>query len=88
LSEFSVAAGQQVSFVLSWSLSRRPPPSPIDGLEALKQVESVWSEWSSTYRAPDHGSDAVIRSLLTLKALSHWETGGIVAAGTTSLPEK
>jgi GH15 family glucan-1,4-alpha-glucosidase len=88
LGEFSVTAGQEVSFVLNWSLSHRPPPSPIDGPEALKQVESLWSEWSTTYHPPEDGSDAVIRSLLTLKALSHWETGGIVAAGTTSLPEK
>jgi GH15 family glucan-1,4-alpha-glucosidase len=88
LSEFSVAAGQEVSFVLNWSLSYRPPPPPLDGHEALNQVESLWSEWATTDHSPERGSDAVVRSLLTLKALSHWETGGIVAAGTTSLPEK
>ena len=88
LSEFSVGTGQEVSFVLNGSLSYRSPPPPLDGTEALKQVESLWSEWAATYHPPDHGSDAVLRSLLTLKALSHWETGGIVAAGTTSLPEK
>ena len=88
LSEFSVGAGQEVSFVLNWSPSFRPPPSPLQAAETLKQVESSWSEWAAAYHPSDHRDDAVLRSLLTLKALSHWETGGIVAAGTTSLPEK
>jgi GH15 family glucan-1,4-alpha-glucosidase len=88
LSEFSVGAGQEVSFVLNWSPSFRSPPSPLQPAETLKQVESSWSEWAAAYRPADHGDEAVLRSLLTLKALSHWETGGIVAAGTTSLPEK
>jgi GH15 family glucan-1,4-alpha-glucosidase len=88
LSEFSVGATQEVSFVLNWSPSFRSPPSPLHAAETLKQVESSWSEWVAAYHPSDHGDDAVLRSLLTLKALSHWETGGIVAAGTTSLPEK
>ena len=88
LSEFSVGAGQEVSFVLNWSPSFRSPPSPLQAAETLRQVESSWSEWVAAYHPSDHGDEAVLRSLLTLKALSHWETGGIVAAGTTSLPEK
>jgi len=88
LSEFSVGAGQEVSFVLNWSPSFRPPPAPLQAGETLKQVESSWSDWVAAYHPSDHGDEAVLRSILTLKALSHWETGGIVAAGTTSLPEK
>ena len=88
LSEFSVAAGQEVSFVLNWSPSFRSPPAPLQAAETLKQVKSSWSDWVAAYRPSDHGDEAVLRSILTLKALSHWETGGIVAAGTTSLPEK
>ena len=88
LSEFSVAGGQEVSFVLNWSPSFRTPPSPLQAAETLKQVESSWTEWVAAYHPSDHGDEAVLRSILTLKALSHWETGGIVAAGTTSLPEK
>jgi GH15 family glucan-1,4-alpha-glucosidase len=88
LSEFSVAAGQEVSFVLNWSPSFRAPPAPLQAAETLKRVESSWTEWVAAYHPSDHGDEAVLRSILTLKALSHWETGGIVAAGTTSLPEK
>jgi GH15 family glucan-1,4-alpha-glucosidase len=88
LSEFSVSAGQEMSFVLNWSPSFRAPPAPLQAAETLKRVESSWSDWVAAYHPSDHGDEAVLRSILTLKALSHWETGGIVAAGTTSLPEK
>jgi GH15 family glucan-1,4-alpha-glucosidase len=85
---FDVSAGEEVSFTLSWTPSFRPAPSPLPGAEALKQVESFWLEWQAPFKPPMEWSDAVLRSLLTLKCLAHWETGGIVAAGTTSLPEK
>jgi GH15 family glucan-1,4-alpha-glucosidase len=88
LSDFSVAAGQEVTFVLNWSPSFRAAPEPLQAAETLKRVESSWSDWAAAYHPSDHGDEAVLRSILTLKALSHWETGGIVAAGTTSLPEK
>ncbi len=54
---------------------------------ALRKVECFWSNWAAALKPAGEWSDAVLRSLLTLKALSHWETGGIVAAATTSLPE-
>jgi GH15 family glucan-1,4-alpha-glucosidase len=89
LSEFSVGAGEEVSFVLNWSPSFRSPPPPLQAAaETLKQVESSWTDWAEAYHPSDRDDEAVLRSILTLKALSHWETGGIVAAGTTSLPEK
>jgi GH15 family glucan-1,4-alpha-glucosidase len=89
LSEFSVGAGEEVSFVLNWSPSFRSPPPPLQAAaETLKQVESSWTGWAAAYHPSDQADEAVLRSILTLKALSHWETGGIVAAGTTSLPEK
>ena len=88
LSEFTVAAGEEVSFVLTWSLSYRAPPARLDPMQTLKQVEAFWSDWAATFERAQPWSDAVLRSLLTLKALAHWETGGIVAAGTTSLPER
>jgi GH15 family glucan-1,4-alpha-glucosidase len=86
--DFSVEADQEVSFVLTWSQSFRAPPTRIDAAKSLDQVEAFWTEWASKFARPQHWPDAVLRSLFTLKALAHWETGGIVAAGTTSLPEQ
>jgi GH15 family glucan-1,4-alpha-glucosidase len=85
---FAIDAGQEVSFVLTWSQSFRAPPGRIDAAKSLDQVEAFWTEWAAKFERPQHWSDAVLRSLFTLKALAHWETGGIVAAGTTSLPEQ
>ena len=86
--EFDMAAGEEVAFVLSWSPSWRDSPTSPDAAQALGQVEAQWEAWSSRLPQGDPVSDAVARSLVTLKALAHWETGGIVAAATTSLPEK
>jgi GH15 family glucan-1,4-alpha-glucosidase len=85
---FEIGAGEEVSFILSWTPSFRPAPSPLQGAEALREVEAFWSDWKAPFKPPEEWSGAVLRSLLTLKSLTHWETGGIVAAGTTSLPEK
>lgn len=86
--EFTLAEGEQVGFALSWAKSYREPlPSP-DVFVALAEVEATWTRWSASLSEGDDVSEAVRRSLLTLKALAHWETGGIVAAATTSLPEK
>jgi len=88
LSEFTLKAGQEESFVLTWSPSFHRPPPSIASADALKRVRAFWTDWASTFQASHRANEAVLRSLLTLKALAHWETGGIVAAGTTSLPEK
>ena len=88
IGEFTVGAGQEVSFVLNWSPSYRALPAPLSGASALERVESFWSDWAAPFTPPRPWREAVLRSALTLKALAHWETGGIVAAGTTSLPEK
>ena len=86
--EFEIKAGEEIGFVLSWTPSYRAAPEPLRPADALTQIESFWSEWSSAFKPTGEWSSAVLRSLLTLKALAHWETGGIVAAGTTSLPER
>ncbi|HWU25282.1 MAG TPA: glycoside hydrolase family 15 protein [Rhizomicrobium sp.] len=88
IGEFDVRANQSVSFSLSRDLSYRAPPETLDAYEALERVKRFWTGWTKPYKANGQWSGAVLRSLLTLKALSHWETGGIVAAGTTSLPEE
>jgi GH15 family glucan-1,4-alpha-glucosidase len=86
--EFEVSAGEEVTFALAWSPSYRANPPPFDAKEALSHVEELWTQWASPLRLEGPWADAVRRSLLTLKALVHWETGGITAAATTSLPEK
>jgi GH15 family glucan-1,4-alpha-glucosidase len=86
--EFEVAAGEETAFTLSWTPSFRTPPEPVRAVASLVEVEAFWRDWSATFKPMGDWSQAVLRSLVTLKALAHWETGGIVAAGTTSLPEK
>ena len=86
--EFTVEAGQSVPFVLSYGASFQDPPPAIDPFDALERTEAFWRQWSD--RCPDVGpwTEAVKRSLITLKALTYAPTGGIVAAATTSLPER
>ncbi len=86
--EFTVETGQSVPFVLSHGASFEGPPPPVDPFKALERSEAFWRRWSD--RCPQVGpwTDAVKRSLITLKALTYAPTGGIVAAATTSLPER
>jgi GH15 family glucan-1,4-alpha-glucosidase len=88
LAEFDVAAGQGVPFTLAWHPSFEPAPPPIDPGRAVADTEAWWRDWSGrcAYRGPYR--DPVVRSLITLKALTYIPTGGIVAAATTSLPEQ
>ncbi len=85
---FTVRAGDQVPFVLGWFPSHDPQPVDPDAAAHIERTTHGWSRWSArcTYD-PGEWCDAVIRSLLTLEALTFAETGGIVAAPTTSLPE-
>jgi GH15 family glucan-1,4-alpha-glucosidase len=88
LGEFTVEAGQSVPFVLSYGSSLKSPPPVIDPFNVLDRTEAFWRQWSD--QCPDVGpwTEAVKRSLITLKALTYAPTGGIVAAATTSLPER
>ncbi|MFF1504410.1 glycoside hydrolase family 15 protein [Streptomyces sp. NPDC058316] len=87
-SSFTVSTGERVAFVLTWHPSHSPRPDLVDPFEALENTLSDWAEWSAQckYRGPYR--EAVVRSLITLKALTFAPTGGIVAAPTTSLPEE
>ncbi|WP_053202379.1 glycoside hydrolase family 15 protein [Jiangella muralis] len=86
-SDFTVGAGERVSFVLAWGPSHHPHSRPVDALRALDETERFWTEWSGRCKYDGPYRDAVVRSLITLKALTYQPTGGIVAAPTTSLPE-
>jgi GH15 family glucan-1,4-alpha-glucosidase len=85
---FSVVAGQAVPFVLTYGPSHLPRSTPRDAAVMLEQTEEFWRAWSDRCQPAGRWTEAVRRSLLTLKALSYEPTGGIVAAATTSLPEQ
>ncbi|MEV6944286.1 glycoside hydrolase family 15 protein [Streptomyces sp. NPDC051172] len=87
-SEFTVKKGQKVAFVLTWHPSHHPRPPQIDPYKALHSSVKDWQKWSAACRYDGPHRDAVLRSLITLKALTYAPTGGIVAAPTASLPEE
>ena len=86
--DFDVREGMTVPFVLTYGSSHLPPPKAIDPDSALAHTETFWKTWSERNRSRGEWSEAVTRSLITLKALTYAPTGGVVAAATTSLPER
>jgi GH15 family glucan-1,4-alpha-glucosidase len=88
VAEFEVGEGETVPFVLTYGPSHLPVPKPINPAYALQATEDFWTEWCSLCTYQGENRDLVMRSLITLKALTYGPTGGIVAAPTTSLPEK
>ncbi|GAB1330394.1 glycoside hydrolase family 15 protein [Streptomyces sennicomposti] len=86
--EFEIAEGEKVAFVLTWHPSHEPRPPLIDPYEALEHSVADWRAWAARCRYSGPHRDLVVRSLITLKALTYAPTGGIVAAPTTSLPEE
>ena len=85
--DFDVAPGDRVPFVLTWYPSNRPTPERVDAEQALVDTESFWREWVTDCVHVGRFREPLVRSLVTLKALTYAPTGGIVAAATTSLPE-
>lgn len=85
---FTVGEGESVAFVMTWHPSNEPRPTLIDPYDALASTLDDWAEWSRRCRNRGPYREAVIRSLITLRALTYAPTGGIVAAPTTSLPEE
>ncbi|MFJ2259046.1 glycoside hydrolase family 15 protein [Streptomyces sp. NPDC087844] len=87
-SDFTVAPGDRIAFTISWEPSHKQPPALPEPEQSLEATEEFWRDWVAqcTYHGPYR--EAVVRSLITLKALTYGPTGGIVAAPTTSLPEE
>ena len=88
VSDFTVRAGERIPFVLTWTPSHLPRPRPANPETALQDTDAYWTQWSGRSKAAGPYLEAVQRSLITLKALTYAPTGGIVAAPTTSLPER
>jgi GH15 family glucan-1,4-alpha-glucosidase len=85
--DFSVAAGETVPFVLTYRSSHLELPPALDPAAALATTEKYWTGWAGRCRQAGEWSEHLVRSVITLKALTYAPTGGMVAAPTTSLPE-
>ncbi|MEM5387596.1 glycoside hydrolase family 15 protein [Paraburkholderia phymatum] len=88
VAEFTVSEGERVPFSLTYSASHLRVPPAHDPHTALARTENYWLEWAARGTVEGKYAPAIRRSLLTLKALAYEPTGGIVAAPTTSLPER
>ena len=87
-SEFTVSEGETVDISLVWYPAHREPPAPFDIDADIAETTKWWTDWASASSPAPLYPAAVQRSLLLLRALTHEDTGGIVAAATTSLPEE
>lgn len=88
VSSFAIEKGQRVTFALSYQLSFLPPAETSSPDALLYTTEDFWREWSGRCNTAGPYSEALLRSLITLKALTFGPSGGVVAAPTTSLPEQ
>jgi GH15 family glucan-1,4-alpha-glucosidase len=88
VADFEVGEGETIPFVLTYGPSHLPPPNAIDPEIALRDTKQFWTDWCNRGTYEGEHRNLVMRSLITLKALTFDPTGGIVAAPTTSLPEK
>jgi GH15 family glucan-1,4-alpha-glucosidase len=86
--EFEVAAGEVVDVALTWFPSHREPPDALDAGSRIDDTVAWWRTWAQGCADVGHYDAQVRRSLLVLRALTHEDTGGVVAAATTSLPEQ
>jgi GH15 family glucan-1,4-alpha-glucosidase len=88
LSEFTVKAGERIPFTLTWFPSNEPPPHAINAEHALRDTIDYWEDWTGNCKYAGDWAEEVHQSLVVLKALTYAPTGGIVAAPTSSLPER
>ena len=88
VSEFTVRKGERVSFTLMYGSSLEKIPARVSPIKMLKQTKAYWTQWMKKGCYRGEYADTVSRSLMVLKAMTYRPTGGIVAAVTTSLPER
>lgn len=88
VADFEVSAGQTIPFVMAYGASHLAVPAPIDPAKALRDTEAFWRDWCGKFDYDGPYRDLAMRSLVALKAMIYAPSGGIVAAPTTSLPEK
>jgi GH15 family glucan-1,4-alpha-glucosidase len=88
VAEFTVEEGQRIPFTLMWHPSYESAPPPVEAEPTIDEATNWWRQWSSHCTTEGPWREQVLRSLITLKALTYAPTGGIVAAATTSLPEQ
>jgi GH15 family glucan-1,4-alpha-glucosidase len=87
VAEFPAIEGANERFVLSWHQSWAEEEPVEDAYSALARTEAAWREWSGRCTYQGAHREAVVTSLIALKAMTHEVTGALVAAPTTSLPE-
>ncbi|HEY8305568.1 MAG TPA: glycoside hydrolase family 15 protein [Lapillicoccus sp.] len=85
--EFDVAEGDRLVFSTTWAPSHLPIREQLDSEAIVETTREEWQEWADRFQYEGPYRDVLVRSLLVLRLLTHSETGGIVAAPTTSLPE-
>lgn len=88
IAEFMVSPGERVAFTITYFPSHKSVPSMPDPEKTVETTERLWREWCARCQYHGQWGEPVMRSLITLKALTYAPTGGIVAAPTTSLPEQ
>jgi GH15 family glucan-1,4-alpha-glucosidase len=88
VSDFEVGAGETVDITLTWYPAHRPAPAQLNVSSRIRETERWWKRWAAAATSATPYAEAVRRSLLVLRALTHEDTGGIVAAATTSVPEE
>jgi GH15 family glucan-1,4-alpha-glucosidase len=87
VADFEVCPGDEMTFALTWDRSFHPMPASPDVPASIRRIEEEWKQWSARCNVSGQYAQAALRSLITLRALEDFETGGIVAAATPSLPE-
>lgn len=86
--EFDLSASEERAFALIYGCSSAPEPPAVDAAPALSKTLQHWREWIGRFQKQTDWPDPVRRSLITLKAMIYRPTGGMIAAPTTSLPER